>query len=274
MYTRYDNLCFSGHARMQTWQQGACNWAAYSEYNKRADHEVYTPATILNLIIKGQKRMYDGNEVHHLHAGDVFIIPAGTLLCSEILGQKEGFTSINLILPHEWVLQADTSSSSPSPVSTRLLPADARWQQFSQYLLYHFHKGIIPPDGGSVIANAISLLSADIMGMLQQAVSYQLSGAMEVIGEELSSPTQIADLARQSCMSKATLKRKFKQLYHTGPMQWVWQKRLERSCFQLRTTHLPIQEIAYSNGFENITHFYRLFRKAYGMTPKDWREQN
>lgn len=266
MYTAYDNLCFTGHAHMLAWKQGSYNWAAYSEYNRKTDHEVYTPVSILNLVIHGQKRMYDGQRIHHLHAGDVFLIPACTLVCSEILGRKEGYASINVVLQNEWI--APLPLTAEMEIATTRLAPHTHWQDFSAELLQAFSK----KDSLSsdyVTQKALQLMPAAALQMLRQSLSSDLP--VQAIGEELTTPIQIEDLARHSYMSKATLKRRFQQRYLKSPMHWVWEKRLERSSFLLRTTTLSIQEIAYSNGFENIPHFYRLFRRTYGMTPKEWR---
>lgn len=266
MYTAYDNLCFSGHAHMLAWRQGSYNWAAYSEYNRGTDHEVYTPVSILNLVIHGQKRMYDGQRIHHLHAGDVFLIPAGTLVCSEILGRKEGYASINVVLPEEYLLPLPVAAELE--IATYQLQPHPHWQHFSSELLHAFNRKVaLSPD--YVTQKALQLIPAAALQMLHQSLSSDLP--VQTIGQELAAPLQIEDLARQSYMSKATLKRRFQQLYLKSPMHWVWEKRLERTSFLLRTTTLSIQEIAYSNGFENIPHFYRLFRRTYGMTPKEWR---
>ncbi|WP_343689924.1 helix-turn-helix domain-containing protein [Chitinophaga sp.] len=267
MYTAYDNLCFTGHAHMQAWQQGSYNWAAYSRYHRKADHEVYTPVSILNLVLEGEKRMYDGQRIHHLHAGDVFLIPAGTLVCSEILGRKEGYASINIVLPDTWtrLLPAPTT---PIEVATCRLNNAPTWQELSLELYTGFQQSSqLHP--GYIIPKVLALLPLPALQMLRQ--SHESHLPVQAIGGELASPLQVEDLARQSCMSKATLKRRFQQRYLKSPMHWVWEKRLERTSFLLRTTSLSIQEIAYSNGFENIPHFYRLFRRAYGMTPGEWR---
>ena len=48
-------------------------------------------------------------------------------------------------------------------------------------------------------------------------------------------------------------------------------KRLEQACFLLKNTPLTIEEIAYNVGYENISFFYRLFQKTYGMSPRKFR---
>ena len=39
----------------------------------------------------------------------------------------------------------------------------------------------------------------------------------------------------------------------------------------LRTTELPICQIAASMGYENRTQFYKVFRREYGLTPLEYR---
>lgn len=52
----------------------------------------------------------------------------------------------------------------------------------------------------------------------------------------------------------------------------VWEKRLSQSCFLLKNTNMTIDEIAINVGYENISYFYRLFKKRYGISPKKYRD--
>ena len=40
----------------------------------------------------------------------------------------------------------------------------------------------------------------------------------------------------------------------------------------LRTTSLGVEEIVRAVGYENQSHFYRVFRSTYGMTPHKFRK--
>jgi AraC-like DNA-binding protein len=281
MYTLYENLRFTGHDRIDTWQQGTHSWAAYSVYTQKAHHEVYTPHTILNLIVRGQKRMYDGRVIHQLQAGDVFIIPAGSLLCSEIPGQRYGYESINIELPDAVIgsYSLPQISIPLPPVGATQLATTPAWQQLKKELLQqftvadHLHAG---PSQSDIAATVLSLMGQTAQGqsvirMLQAATVVQPS-TMHTLGQELSHMGELEEMARHACMSKATLKRRFRQLYDVAPMNWIWEKRLEQAAFLLRTQSDPIADIAYRSGFENISHFYRLFRNAFGMTPVVWRK--
>lgn len=49
------------------------------------------------------------------------------------------------------------------------------------------------------------------------------------------------------------------------------EKRLNQACFLLKNTSMPIENIALAIGYENLSFFYRLFRKEYGMSPRNYR---
>lgn len=54
----------------------------------------------------------------------------------------------------------------------------------------------------------------------------------------------------------------------------IWAKRLESASKDLIESHNKynsVTDIAFDNGFKNSAHFARLFKKAYGMPPSQWR---
>lgn len=81
-------------------------------------------------------------------------------------------------------------------------------------------------------------------------------------------------LASHMKVSTRNLYRKFKDLELPSPNDFIKQHRLAFAAKLLVTTSLTVQEIIYRSGFNNRSHFYREFDKAYGMTPKEYRTQN
>ncbi|SBT47311.1 Helix-turn-helix domain-containing protein [Micromonospora narathiwatensis] len=56
---------------------------------------------------------------------------------------------------------------------------------------------------------------------------------------------------------------------------WIRHRRLEHCRHDLadpRQAHRTIQSVAFRRGFSDAAHFSRLFRSAYGMSPKDYRK--
>lgn len=275
MYAAYTNRPVPGCTAMYTAQHADVS-AAYSRFREDACHTLYVPRTIVNVILRGEKRMYDGSAVHHLHAGDIFLIPRDTLLCSEIL--PGGFDSLNLQLPD--ALVADLLQAAPAPsgtAKTRSLPLQmpSGWHSYVQTLLHCTQNGATLDI--AALQDALQALlhqqpdAAAVFNMLQVAQHHALGRAIRAAGERLEDIRHLEALAGHSCMSRASLQRHFRQRYQASPMAWLQEQRLSRAGFLLRTTQLPIREIAYSSGFEDLTHFYRAFRRQYGTTPASWR---
>ena len=65
--------------------------------------------------------------------------------------------------------------------------------------------------------------------------------------------------------------RYFRRLTGQTPIDYLITYRLESSCYALRTTDLTVTDIAFSCGFNDVSHFVKMFRKMYGMTPKSYR---
>ncbi|MDR6565706.1 helix-turn-helix transcriptional regulator [Chitinophaga ginsengisegetis] len=277
MYTLFNSLSLTGQDTIKTWEQQGRSWASYSVYRDQATHELYIPQTILNLVVQGEKRMYDGRQVHYLHAGDAMIIPSGSLLCSEILRPQRQYGSINLVIPDEMILAFLKKPGKTNTAGRALttLPVNSRWHSFTQSLLRHFaDDNLTTPDYYDIISHALHLISGEeaISAMLTKAAMYPLPEVMEKLSTGMAEVKQLEEVAAMGHMSTATLKRRFRDIYHSSPMHWVLEKRLQMAGFLLRTTEQPIAEIAYSTGFEDVTHFYRQFRRCFEVTPLQWRK--
>jgi AraC-like DNA-binding protein/uncharacterized cupin superfamily protein len=277
MFSSFDKFALSGQHQIKTWQQQSCSWASYSLYCNQASHELYIPQTILNLVITGQKRMYDGREVLEVQTGDALVIPAGTLVCSEILRPSGQYCSINLVIPDQLILDMLKKPRRPAAPSKSImkLPASSDRQRFSSFLLQHFtDEALSVPDYYNTIDRALQLLDSyeDASNMLTRSARLPLPEVMEKLSKTLTEVQFLEEMAAMGHMSTATLKRRFRDLYHSSPMQWIMDKRLQVAGYLLRTTSKPIQEIAYETGFEDIPHFYRQFRRCFGATPLQWRK--
>ena len=51
-------------------------------------------------------------------------------------------------------------------------------------------------------------------------------------------------------------------------------KRLSQSAYYLKNTKRTIADIASEVGYDNMSHFYRIFTEEYGVTPKKYREDS
>lgn len=55
---------------------------------------------------------------------------------------------------------------------------------------------------------------------------------------------------------------------------YLWQRRLDRCAARLRDlawAHVSVSAIALAHGFNDLSHFSRVFRRRFGQAPRDYR---
>ena len=88
-----------------------------------------------------------------------------------------------------------------------------------------------------------------------------------VVEENYTSPISLDELAYLSGRSLSSFKREFQNIYGEPPARWIREKRLSKAQQMLRSSSLSVADVAYSLGFENPTHFSRIFKQQYGYAP-------
>lgn len=87
--------------------------------------------------------------------------------------------------------------------------------------------------------------------------------------EEIS----LSELAEHFFVVPAYLSRKFKEKKNCTVMQYLENVRLRRSRELLESTSLSISDIARTTGYNDSNYFARSFRKVYGVSPREYRNQ-
>ncbi len=100
-----------------------------------------------------------------------------------------------------------------------------------------------------------------------------LKKTIEVMEEHIAdSQFKIEELCKVMGTSKSQLYRKLKGLVGQSPNEFMRMIRLKRSAQFLRQTDLRIAEITYKVGFNDLQYFRAAFKKQYGMSPSQYRE--
>jgi AraC-like DNA-binding protein len=80
-------------------------------------------------------------------------------------------------------------------------------------------------------------------------------------------------LAAAVHMSQRSLQRKIKALADRTPVKLISEFRLRKAATLLRTTEMHVTDIAFDVGFGDLSHFYRLFKKEFGVNPSTYRNE-
>lgn len=100
-----------------------------------------------------------------------------------------------------------------------------------------------------------------------------LQRAIQIIESNISAPAfDIIDFAQELGLSRTSLFNKIKSLTGMTPNNFMIDIKLKHAASSLtKKTNENVSNIAYSCGFNTLSHFNKLFKKTYGVTPSEYR---
>ncbi len=75
-------------------------------------------------------------------------------------------------------------------------------------------------------------------------------------------------------LSKEHISRSFAKYLNTSPTKYVTDLRMRYAANLLNNSNISIIDIAFNCGYNNLSHFYHLFKQHYGVSPSAFRSKN
>ncbi|MDR2707018.1 MAG: substrate-binding domain-containing protein [Planctomycetaceae bacterium] len=97
--------------------------------------------------------------------------------------------------------------------------------------------------------------------------------ALEFIRINSGFSVRVVDVAKQTGVSRQWLERQFKKELGHSILDEIRKNRMERICFLLSETILPIGKIAEMSGYENANHLRLLFKEEFKMSMTEYRNK-
>jgi AraC-like DNA-binding protein len=101
-----------------------------------------------------------------------------------------------------------------------------------------------------------------------------LHRAKNILINQLAAPPTLKELAQQAQLNQRTLNEGFQQMFGATVFQYLYDHRLGVARQLLTTGDLRIEEVAQQVGFAHRGYFARAFRKQFGLSPRDYRQQH
>ena len=102
-----------------------------------------------------------------------------------------------------------------------------------------------------------------------------LERVMAVINNNISNSDLSVDMIAQEVgISRVHLHRKMKELTNQTPHDFIRNLRLKQAANLLASQHHNVTEVMYACGFSNSASFSTMFRKFYGMSPRDYMKEH
>jgi transcriptional regulator GlxA family with amidase domain len=97
--------------------------------------------------------------------------------------------------------------------------------------------------------------------------------AQTILLSNLKRAPDLERLADRLLVTSRTLARRFKRAIGETPLGFLQNVRIERAKRLLETTNVSFDRIAYRVGYEDASSFRRLFVRATGISPRDYRRR-
>ncbi|WP_352698113.1 helix-turn-helix transcriptional regulator [Mesorhizobium sp. M0152] len=97
---------------------------------------------------------------------------------------------------------------------------------------------------------------------------------VEALAKKQLRRLDLALLGRELGLAPRTLARRFSDELHTTPGRWIQDQRIDAAKSLLESTRLGIVEVCYQVGYQDAASFSRLFMRAVGLSPGEYRRQN
>ena len=104
--------------------------------------------------------------------------------------------------------------------------------------------------------------------------TWQVQRVIDYIEANLAGRIEAKELPRLVNLSTSHFFRAFKISVGIPPHEYITQRRIDRVLDMLRTTNVPLLQIAVDCGLRDQSHLCRVFRRVVGQSPNEWRRAN
>lgn len=112
-----------------------------------------------------------------------------------------------------------------------------------------------------------------VMGAQDKPIPKAVRVACDYMSQHLQSPLTLEDVAQASFISVNHLIVLFRQHLGLTPSRYLWRLRTQQAAMLLRSTMMPLAQIAEQTGFSSPFHFSRAFKERYQESPKSYRQR-
>lgn len=96
----------------------------------------------------------------------------------------------------------------------------------------------------------------------------------EYINENINGDLSVPRLCAKFHLSHSEIYSIFKRYFNTTPAEYIKERRLEIACGLLENTELSINKIGSKCGFPDYNYFSKVFKKAFGISPRNYRKSS
>ena len=128
---------------------------------------------------------------------------------------------------------------------------------------------------GNLLENCLREISRKLTGSEKNAhIPENLLAVRRLIATVPSRAITLGEMAALAGMSVPYFCSRFKNAFGLPPMECLIQHRLHRAAHLLSDRNLTVSEIADQSGYNDLFHFSKMFKKQFGVGPREMRTRH
>ncbi len=238
-------------------------------------------------LIQGERKFFIRDSVYHVHPGDIVLVDSNAVhKTSELNEPNHEKVVLHFAQPFFSGLSSEETQLLVAPFSEahpliRLnLKERMQVEALLGSLLCALHER--PPGHLLHVRNmTLELLLFTARHMMKRKsvpdveltpVQSKVTDIIRHLNAHYREPLQLDDLAKQFYISKGHLCRVFKEVTGFGFTQYINIARVREAEQLLRETDWSITQVSEHCGFDNFSHFGKMFKKLSGLSPRAYRK--
>lgn len=260
----------------------SANGIIVAKYFSVTDHyrsESFINQHLLNVVLKGEKHLHIKNEDIIVRAGEAFFLARGEYVMSEMTAEDE-YACMLIFFDDKTALEV--FNTIPSFETDKIEKGNGFFRVTLNTCIQSAADSLLllTQEKPTYVNELLHLKLREIILLLasfdqgKEFVTYFQStmfGKINLLlfmNENFTQTWSLSEFAQRSGRSLSAFKSDFSKLYATTPMEWIWQKRLEKAKFLIENGWTDIGEAAYNCGFKSHSHFTRMFKERFSQLPK------
>jgi AraC family transcriptional regulator, exoenzyme S synthesis regulatory protein ExsA len=265
-----------------------CKGMLFTQYDcpqTNSREQFYVECSYIAYVISGRRIFHKSDKMWDLKEGTCVLVKRGTYTAEKPRGEK--WCVMVFFIPDNFLRQIiiDNRTSLPSVnlpepdvESVLSLEVNDLSKSFFLSMLPYFTQTPPPPENLLELKFkelVLSLLSNRNNDRLLSWISNMRTDRRLCLEDIMQSNYRynltLGQYANLALMSLSTFKREFKKTFNEPPAKWITKSRLLLAAQLLENTALRVSEIGFECGFENQTHFSRIFKEKMHLSPLQFR---
>ena len=246
----------------------------------------------IGYVVRGKKHIYYGDTHYEISRGDIFYLGVGNHYVEDFPEDNRPFEQIvvyyspmllqRILLHLNMNFSLNITNAHHCDNCRRMnhvaMPANSILRSFFTHITSYLQDDNFVHDETAEnikITELVYLIVSQRDSCLKSQVLRNVDEAHDnfeqVVYSHIFRDISIEELASKTNRSLTSFKKEFKRHFVLPPHQWYIRQRLMQSRLLLISTTKSISEIGNECTFPNTSHFIKLFKKEYGMTPAFYR---